>query len=71
MATLQFCSELDKVWSEMHACWPWQNAIDTFVFCWYICILHPRQDPCQHYCSWLHRLELLRQAQGKDGNSGH
>jgi len=22
-------------------------------------------------CSWLHRLELLRQAQGKDGNSGH
>jgi len=28
MATLQFCSELDKVWPEMHACWPWQNAID-------------------------------------------
>ena len=22
-------------------------------------------------CSWLHRLELLRQAQEKDGNSGH
>jgi len=22
MATLQFCSELDKVWPEMHACWP-------------------------------------------------
>jgi len=22
-------------------------------------------------CSWLHRLELLRQAQDKDGNSGH
>jgi len=31
MATLQFCSELDKVWSEMHACWPWQNAIDRFI----------------------------------------
>ena len=24
-----------------------------------------------NYCSWLHRLELLRQAQEKDGNSGH
>jgi len=22
-------------------------------------------------CNWLHRLELLRQAQAKDGNSGH
>jgi len=22
-------------------------------------------------CSWLHRIELLRQAQAKDGNSGH
>jgi len=22
-------------------------------------------------CSWLHRFELLRQAQAKDGNSGH
>jgi len=22
-------------------------------------------------CRWLHRLELLRQAQEKDGNSGH
>jgi len=21
MATLQFCSQLDKVWPEMHACW--------------------------------------------------
>jgi len=31
MATLQFCSELDKVWPEMHACWPWQNAIDRSV----------------------------------------
>jgi len=31
MATLQFCSQLDKVWPEMHACWPWQNAIDGFV----------------------------------------
>jgi len=28
MAILQFCSELDEVWPEMHACWPWQNAID-------------------------------------------
>jgi len=22
-------------------------------------------------CSWLHRVELLRQAQKKDGHSGH
>jgi len=22
-------------------------------------------------CSWLHRIELLRQAQARDGNSGH
>jgi len=31
MPILQFFSELDKVWPEMHACWPWQNAIDSFV----------------------------------------
>jgi len=31
MATLQFCNELDKVRPEMHACCPWQNAIDRFV----------------------------------------
>jgi len=31
METLQFCSKLDKVWPEMHACWSWQNAIDRFV----------------------------------------
>jgi len=24
-----------------------------------------------HCCSWLHRFELLRQAQARDGNSGH
>ena len=30
------------------------------------CRLHPT-----YYCSWLHRLEPLRQAQEKDGNSGH
>ena len=31
MGTSQFCRELDKVWPEMHVCWPRQNAIDRFV----------------------------------------
>jgi len=31
MAALQFCSELDQVWPEMHACWLRQHAIDRFV----------------------------------------
>jgi len=31
MATSQLCSERDKVWPEMHPCWPWQNAIGRFV----------------------------------------
>jgi len=31
MKILQSCSQLDKVWHEMHACWPWQNSVDRFV----------------------------------------
>jgi len=31
MATSQFCSEHDKVWPEIHACWSEQNAIDKFL----------------------------------------
>jgi len=31
MASLQFCSELDKIWPEMHVCWPWRNDVDRFV----------------------------------------
>jgi len=38
MVALQFNSELEKVWPEMHVCWPWQNAIDIFV----------GKDPFQH-----------------------
>jgi len=31
-----------------------------------------KSGSCTGYCcSWLHRLEILRQAQEKDGNSGH
>jgi len=30
MATLQCCCELDKIWPEIHACWPWQNANGEF-----------------------------------------
>jgi len=40
MATLQFCSELDEVWPEMHA------LLTLTERHWYIC-KHPRQDPFQ------------------------
>jgi len=35
METLRFCSELHKVWPEMHACFPCH---------WWLC-KHPKQDP--------------------------
>jgi len=40
--------------------------VQTYSMLWLVRLLLVRL--C---CSWLHRLELLRQAQKKDGNSGH
>jgi len=39
---------------------------------WYIlCMSCPIKQLCYRCCSWLHRLEVLRQAQEKVGISGH
>ena len=56
MAILQFCSELDKAWSEMHACWHWQKANDRFVSTLSMAHvgthLSENKDPYFMYVSW-------------------
>ena len=47
-------------------------APQAFFFSFYIYLTSvAHEEPAVMCCSCLHRLELLRQAQEKDGNSGH